>query len=94
MQIPDAPIPLTRAGPVTDDLRMAGLSASVDPFLGAPAIHAAACADAACLKADRRAAATLQHAALTSAPISAPILAPPDADSTVRRAATASNAEL
>ena len=45
-------IPLTRAGPAPDDLCMAGLSASVDSFLGAPGIHAAACADAACLKAD------------------------------------------
>ena len=52
LQIPDAPIPPTHAGPAPDDLRMAGLSASVDPFLGAPAIHAAACADAACDKAD------------------------------------------
>jgi hypothetical protein len=52
MLIPDAPTPLTLAGPATDDRRMAGLSASVDPFLGAPGIHAAQCADAACHQGD------------------------------------------
>jgi len=31
---------------------MAGLSASVDPFHGAPSIHPAQCADAACHEAD------------------------------------------
>ena len=50
-KISDVPIPPTLAGPAPDD-SMAGLSASVDPFLGAPGVHAAQCADAACLKAD------------------------------------------
>ena len=50
MLIPDAPIPPTLAGPAPDDHRMASLSASIDPFWGAPGLHAAQCADAACHK--------------------------------------------
>ena len=52
MQIPDTPIPLTLAGPAADDHRMTSLSACIDPFWGAPGLHAAQCADAACDKGD------------------------------------------
>ena len=52
MLIPDAPIPPTLAGPAPDDRRMASLSASIDPFWGAPGLHAAQCADAACHEGD------------------------------------------
>ena len=49
-QSPDAPTPPPLAGPAPDDQRMASLSASIDPFWGAPGLHAAQCADAACHK--------------------------------------------